>query len=128
MGSVFKRCTRCPSRSRLADGERRCSTCGSRDYSWYYKADIGRDADGKRRQRKRGGFSTKREAEQAMREFQLKLDRDAYVEPSKLTVAEFLQEEWLPAIRPPRVAETTYRDRKVNVEAYIVPRIGQVAL
>lgn len=127
-GQVYKRCTRCPRRARYREGDRRCPACGATVFSWYFKVDVGRTADGRRLQEKRGGFKTKTEAERALREVLSKLDRSAYVEPSNLTLAQFLQEEWLPAIRPPRLAEKTYRDRRLNVDKYIVPRIGSVRL
>lgn len=40
---VFKRCTRCPNRTRLGAGDRHCPTCGSADYTWGFVVDIGDD-------------------------------------------------------------------------------------
>lgn len=122
-GSVFKRCTRCGASIR----ERRCPKCGQESYTWSYVVDVGRDGRGHRHQRKRGGFTSKREAERALREVLVALDRAAFVEPSRLTVGDFLRDEWLPSISG-RVKPNTYRDRRLCVENYIVPRIGSVAL
>lgn len=62
-GSVTKRCSCPPSYS--AKGER--LACKLRHGSWSFVADAGRDqVTGKRRQIKRGGFTTKGEAETAL--------------------------------------------------------------
>ncbi|CAN5321352.1 hypothetical protein BH20ACT8_BH20ACT8_02190 [soil metagenome] len=36
--------------------------------------------------------------------------------------------EWLPATAPPHVKYDTWNDRRQNLETYVVPRIGRVAL
>lgn len=51
-----------------------------------------------------------------------------FVEPSRVTLAEYLLEEWLPATAPPRLRYETWQDRKRNLERYVVPRISDVAL
>jgi hypothetical protein len=60
-GSVFKRCT-CPVR---VDDKGRKITCGKPHGSWSYKVDVPA-LDGTRRQLLRGGFGTRKEAEQAL--------------------------------------------------------------
>lgn len=95
--------------------------------SWYYVVDVGRDADGKRRQRKRGGFATKREAEAALREVVNALDAGSYVAPDQVTVARFLVDEWLPsAARTLRPASHDQAQRLIR--QYVVPTIGAVQL
>ena len=47
-----------------------------------------------------GGFRTGREAEEAFARFRDTVRTRDYVEPSRLTVEEFLTREWLPAARP----------------------------
>jgi integrase len=54
--------------------------------------------DGKRRQRSKGGFATRREAQRFLNDQLSRLDRGAYATPSRLTVGEYLTSEWLPAI------------------------------
>ncbi len=47
----------------------------------------------------RGGFRTRREVEHAFAELRDEIRRGEYVAPLKITVAVFLQGEWLPAVR-----------------------------
>lgn len=126
-GSIYKRCTRCPRRNRLKDGARRCEECGSTSFSWYFTVDIGSDASGRRRQRRRGGFDTKKEAERALREVLVKVDRDSFVEPSDMTVQDFLVDEWMPVMRR-KVRRSTWGRRRNYIETRILPRIGHVRL
>lgn len=55
-------------------------------------------ATGKRRQRLKSGFKTRREAEAALRQILGQMDRGEYVPASRQTFADFLV-EWLEAIR-----------------------------
>ena len=87
--------------------------------------DIGVDG-GPRQQRSRGGFATKREAVTAMNELQQSALRGTYVAPSKLTVAEYL-EQWLPSARA-RLRPGAYDACESHVRAYIAPRIGGLPL
>jgi hypothetical protein len=90
---------------------------------WYYWAELDPGPDGKRRQVSRGGFRTRREAEHAFAELRDEVRRGKYVSPSKITVAAYLQGEWLPAVKASIRAGTW--DHYANmVDAYVVPRIG----
>jgi len=78
-------------------------------------------AGGKRKQRSRSGFGTRREAQAFLTEQLSRLDTGSYVEPSKLTVAAFLNGEWLPTVTPTvRPATADAYERAVRL--YIVPR------
>lgn len=55
------------------------------------------EIDGARRQRRRGGFTTRREAERFLAEQIQRLGDGSYTAPAKLTLAAFLIDEWLPA-------------------------------
>jgi integrase len=83
--------------------------------------------DGRRRQRRRSSFATKREAQDFLAEQQTRIRDGSYAPPSKLTLGDFLEREWLPAIegtvRPLTLA--AYRSR---VRRYIVPRLDPVRL
>ncbi len=126
-GSVHKRCTQCPARTQLASGDRRCPTCGADTFTWYYTVDVGKDPRRGRRHRKRGGFDTKVAAERALREVLAKVDRQRFVEPSKLTVGDFLVDEWLPGAKL-SIGPTTWQGYNNYVHAYILLRIGEVPL
>jgi integrase len=94
---------------------------------YYPVVDVGRDPEtGKRRQKWHPGHRTKKAAETALTDILGRLGRGEYVEPSRETVAAFL-EEWLAALprsrRPGTVAlyETLAR-------AYVLRYIGDVRL
>lgn len=95
--------------------------------SWYYVVDVGRAADGKRRQQKRGGFATAELAAQKRREVLASLDEGRFVLADKLTVGEYLEGEWLPAVKL-RVRPTTYAQYHQLLTLHVVPRIGTVRL
>jgi hypothetical protein len=77
---------------------------------------------GKRQQKWRSGFKTKRDAERAMREAIGRLEQGTYVEPSRQTVAEYMR-EWLKGVR---VRPSTLESYTMNVESRIIPLIGHV--
>jgi integrase len=89
--------------------------------------DLGRGPDGKRVRRWHSGFRTKRDAERARVELLARVDQGSYVEPSRLSVAVFLREQWLPGLAP-QVRPTTLHGYRTNLERYVVPRIGATLL
>jgi integrase len=95
-------------------------------YTWYF--DVPDPLTGKRRQYSRGGFRTKKQCQQALNEALSALRTGTFVEPSQRTVAGFLVEEWLPAMRPPRVRPSTWLSYQRNVERHIVPALGRLPL
>lgn len=56
-----------------------------------------RGADGKRRQRLKGGFRTRADAERALAELLTELDQSTAVDPSRQTLGEYL-DDWLAAV------------------------------
>ncbi|MGH8931923.1 MAG: tyrosine-type recombinase/integrase [Egibacteraceae bacterium] len=96
--------------------------------TWYYVVNTGTDANGRRVQRKRRGFRTKRDAERALREVLQDLDAGRYIAPSELTVGEYLEEHWLPAVRH-RVRPTTYHHQyEWAVKHHLVPHLGKLRM
>jgi integrase len=83
---------------------------------------------GKRRQRSKGGFRTKRECQEALNEALAALRTGTFVEPSQRTLGVFLVDEWLPAIRPPKMRPSTWLSYQKNVERHIVPALGHLPL
>jgi integrase len=118
-GSVYKRCTSCGRvvRNRSCDKP----GCKAKGYTWTYSVRLGRRADGKWRQVQRGGFPTKRAAEEAV-EAIVTERRAGFDPPSKLTVRDFLLERWLPRTR---TSPKTRQDRETHMRVYVVPRIGE---
>ena len=94
--------------------------------SWAIVIDIGRDANGKRRQKWHSVKGTKRDAETKLSELLHDLDKGQYVEPSKLSVAEYLQ-QWLKEAEARVAAKTAERYREM-IEGHITPAIGSTAL
>jgi Phage integrase, N-terminal SAM-like domain/Arm DNA-binding domain len=82
----------------------------------------------KYRQYSKGGFRTKKECQQALNEALAALRTGAFVEPSQRSVAGFLVDEWLPAMRPPRVRPSTWLSYQRSVERHIVPALGHLPL
>jgi integrase len=94
---------------------------------WTYVVDVGQDTHTNRRQRSRGGFATKREAERALREVLHALDREAYVPSSRTTLADYLRHEWLPAVKP-NLRPTTWLGYGRELELNVIPTIGDIPL
>jgi integrase len=98
-----------------------------RGTSWTVVYDEQPDEHGRRRQRSKGGFATRREAQAFLTDTLAKLGNGTYAAPSKLTVAAFLSDEWLPAVqntlRPLSVAKY-----EQVIRLHLVPRIGSTRL
>ncbi len=86
------------------------------------------DGAGHRRQVSKGGFRTRKEAEAARVEALASLQAGTFVRPDRLTVADFLFDEWLPTQRPPTLEESTYASYERNIRLHVVPNIGGILL
>lgn len=112
-------------------------TLRKRGTTWTYQYDVadrrpGRE--GKRRQITKGGFRIKKEAEAALAEALHTVDETAHVEPSKMTLRQYVEGTWLPSL-PGRRTRTgsamkpsTVRHYKRMADYYIVPDLGGVLL
>ncbi|MHB1343036.1 MAG: tyrosine-type recombinase/integrase [Thermoleophilia bacterium] len=80
-----------------------------------------------RKQQVKTGFATKKEAQVELTETLRELQHGSYVEPTKVTVKEFLSLEWLPAIEA-TIRPATLASYTTHVNAHLVPRIGTVPL
>src|SRR5262245_10003685 len=65
-----------------------------RGSTWSYVVDVG-VVDGKRRQQTKGGFPTRKAAELARAEVLVKVGRGSHIQRDKVTLGEFLTEDWL---------------------------------
>jgi integrase len=101
--------------------------------SWSIILDVGYQLDLETGQQKRGQKwftvkGTKRDAERKLTELLHNLHRSEYVEPSKLTVGEWLT-EWLEtAIKPPNKRLRTYETYKSVIERHLTPALGHLRL
>ncbi len=121
-GSVFKRCSRCAGRV----SGRVCPRCETRDHiNWGYVVELGTAPSGKRKQRLRSGYGTRREAEEQLNEALRDLDDSG---PLDLTLSEYFYGHWLSATQPPHVRWKTWNDRKQQLENHVLPRLGEVQL
>jgi integrase len=99
---------------------------GRRGESWFFRVDLPPGPDGKRRQKRVGGFATEREARRALAQSKVDIDTGKLRYGARRTVAE-LAVEWLEAVRPNRKA-STFSNYGWLMRAYVVPRIGPVRL
>ncbi|MCC5954406.1 MAG: site-specific integrase [Acidimicrobiia bacterium] len=90
---------------------------------WYVVIDLGRDANGKRRQKWHGSYPTRKAAEAARAEIVAEYHRGTYVEPSKVTLAEWVRDTWLPSMRA-QVKPSTWDSYSRNLELHVLPRLG----
>jgi integrase len=97
-----------------------------RGKSWAYVVDVGRDpATGRRRQQTKGGFRTKRAAEDALSETVGALNDGSYVAPDPQTLGEWI-DRWLVTMAP-KVRSSTLRDYRAGL-GRVKDRLGQVKL
>ncbi len=98
-----------------------------RGSTWTYYLYV-TEGDGTRRQVSKGGFATRKEAETARAEALTAMATGSWVKPDRLTVAEFLTDEWLPTQLPPTLEESTYVSYSRNIALHVVPYIGGIRL
>src|SRR5437870_1790481 len=91
---------------------------------WVAVVDVGRDEAGRRHQKWYSGFASKREAQRKLTEVLGTIEHDTYAEPSKATVAEYLN-EWIDGrdLRSSTLASYRYLIRR-----HIVPAFGATPL
>lgn len=93
---------------------------------WSYSVDLPRSATGKRKQRLKGGFRTKADAEAGLAKLLVEAEQGTSVDPSRTTVAEYLR-GWL-ADTAPSLRPSTAELYRGAVDNWIVPRIGGLRL
>lgn len=99
-------------------------TVRQRGAGWAYQFSI---LDGERRRHiTKGGFPTKKAAQQALTEAMAVYQRGERIEPTKATVAAYLR-DWL-AVQEHQVKASTYAGYRSIVEDRLVPHIGGVRL
>jgi len=95
---------------------------------WAYVTNGPRDPVTHRyRQRWVSGFRTKKEAVEAYERESTARRAGVHVEPSKVTLGEFLLERWLPAIEG-TVRSSTYSYHRFQITAHLVPNLGHILL
>lgn len=123
-GSVYPRRCRCEP---VLDGRGRRKAC-QRHPGWCFVLDTGRDpATGKRRQVRREGLRTQREAAAAMAELMADVDAGRYRDDGRTTVAAYLA-DWIDGKVSNGLRPTTERSYRAHIEKYLVPYLGHLRL
>jgi integrase len=90
--------------------------------TWYYVLELGK-VNGKRRQKKKRGFKTKKEAQNALIEAEHTLLKNGtYIEPSKMLYKDYLH-SWLDD-KKTLIKESTYKTYSWLINKYIIPFLG----
>ena len=90
---------------------------------WYAVIDVGQGEGGRRKQKWLGGFETRREAEQALADLAQSLDKNTYIAPRRVTLGEFVRDDWLPTMRT-QVKLSTWDSYRRNLENHVLPTLG----
>lgn len=92
---------------------------------WSFTVDVGNDpSTGKRIQKTKGGFKTKKAAQEACAELITELTKGIYVDPKDLLFKD-LVEEWL-ELSKVRVKDTTFKNYFRAAGTRIIPSLGQM--
>src|SRR5215217_5964079 len=115
-------------RRRAQGGQLMRGAVYKRGSTWTWHFDIDPDPlTSRRRQRTKGGYKTKKAAEQALAEAIGQWRSGRLPQRSTHTLSHFLQEEWLPAVKP-GLRPSTWANYHTYTAAYVVPVLGQIKL
>ena len=95
--------------------------------SWRCKFDIGRGPDGKRQTRYLTVRGTKKDAQGALITALAAVNEGTHVDPSKLSIGEFL-ERWLTDYAASAVSGKTLERYREHVDKHLVPGLGTISL
>jgi hypothetical protein len=98
-----------------------------RGKTWAIVYDEGRDGDGKRIQRWRGGFEKQREAQDALTKTLNSIAEKTYVSPERLTFRQLVEARWTPAVNG-KLAATTLETYEGALRRHVFPAIGGVEI
>ena len=94
--------------------------------TWLYVVDLPPGPDGKRRQKMKRGFPTKRDALEAMNELVGRVSHGAWSDPGKRRLSEYL-EEWIEGLAASR-QNSTVENYGTVLRSWVIPRIGGLRL
>lgn len=86
--------------------------------TYWFVVSAGKDENSKRRQIKRRGFRTEKEALKEMRKLLQQVDDNVYIKNTKLKYSDFLEGEWL-ASKALKVRDSTLSTYKHNVKQHV---------
>lgn len=94
---------------------------------WGFVVDLPPGPDGKRRQARRSGFASSRDAQAALDLLRTDVREGTYVPDVNVSVQDYLVEEWLPAVRSSLEPSTwTSYDRAMRLR--VIPKLGGLKL
>ncbi|GLX68322.1 tyrosine-type recombinase/integrase [Paenibacillus glycanilyticus] len=95
--------------------------------SWYFVLDLGKDQlTGKRIQKKKRGFKTKKEAQAALVETLNELNKGTYIPQVKTLYKDYLN-EWF-TDKKTKIQPSTYSTYKWLIDKYIIEYLGNIEL
>jgi integrase len=97
-----------------------------KDGTWCAVATIGRNQDGKLKQKFLYG-RTRQEVANKLNETMHTLKQGTYIEPTNVTVEKWLK-TWLEEYKRPKVRAITYQSYNYEARAHILPAIGRIKL
>lgn len=98
-----------------------------RGKSYSYTVDVGRDPDtGKRLQKTKGGFKTKKEAQEALNSLVYEVNKGSYIINKDSTFEEYAW-EWF-RNKKHRLRPTTAEQYETKIRKWLIPMIGNVKL
>lgn len=133
-GSTFKRCgcreelpAGTPGEGKLV-GDKCPALAKSSHGTWFYRTDIGRDPlTGKRREQRKGGFRTAKEAQSALAQVIAAVSTGEHRHDERLTVGEWLT-TWLDRRVENGLRPSTALQYRAYVNAVLIPHLGRVRL
>jgi integrase len=102
----------------------------SNTYSIVYR--VADPKTGKSKQVWRGGFTTKKAAEDELKEVVRSIDKGVYIPPTNQTFGEFLKDDWLPSldnlVAGGKLKPTTATFYRNLTNSHVIPRLGGTPL
>ncbi|SFX78233.1 Site-specific recombinase XerD [Thermoactinomyces sp. DSM 45891] len=98
-----------------------------RGVKWSFTIDLGKDPQGKRKQKSVSGFKTKKEAQKACAELIAQIENGGYKEPSKITLGEFITEYMENHVKH-EVRPSTFQNQLGTTNQNIIPNLGSLQL
>ncbi|MGH7693265.1 MAG: tyrosine-type recombinase/integrase [Candidatus Dormibacteria bacterium] len=92
--------------------------------TWYVVIELDRDANGRRRQKWHGSYRTRREAEAARAKLVNEVNTGLYAEPTKLTLADWVNDSWLTTMKS-QVKASTWDGYDRMLRLHVLPTLGQ---
>ena len=98
-----------------------------RGNTWTYVYYITDNVTGEKKQKRKGGFATKKEAELALKETEALIITSQYIEDKKMTLGQYIK-HWFNDIHKPNLQPNTINGYEVNIKNHIIPSVGNIQL